>query len=383
VYLTREEERMLNGEYGEAVRLAIRTIVKVGEALNAEKLIKVKHVHVSGISYHNIGDAGLEFIRDLARSKAKVRVLSTINPLAFDLDLKADNLDLKFVEKQLEIINYLLDMGFTPSFTCTPYVIRRPKLGEHLSWAESSAVAYVNTVFGARTNREGGPLALLSAIVGRTYYAGVHLTENRIPRILVDVKVKVRTVAEAGVVGYMVGDLCKDKIPYIRGLNYLSNTMVKNLCAALATSSDLPMCIIEGISPEFYLFNKEFIEERIIIDGNLLKEYTNRLCDKGCITSTSFTGCPHIIISDVEYLSKILTTIRERKLKCIITTNRYTYWYFNATGLSVILNGNLSIVKDTCPVVSPSLARDMMSDSPKAIYYISRIHGRKMRLYIC
>jgi len=150
VYLTKEEERMLNGEYGEAERLAIRTIVKVGEALDAKKLIKVKHVHVSGISYHNIGDAGLEFIRDLARGKAKVKVLSTINPLAFDLDLKASSLDLKFVEKQLEIISYLLNMGFTPSFTCTPYVIRRPKLGEHLAWAESSAVAYANTVFGGK-----------------------------------------------------------------------------------------------------------------------------------------------------------------------------------------------------------------------------------------
>ena len=383
MYLTREEERMLNGEYGEAVRLAIRTIVKVGEALDAKKLIKVEHAHVSGISYYNIGDAGLEFIRDLARSEAKVKVFSTINPLAFDLDLKASDLDLKFAEKQLEIISYLLDMGFTPSFTCTPYVIRRPKLGEHLAWAESSAVAYANTVFGARTNREGGPLALLSAIVGRTYYAGVHLTENRIPKVLVDVKVKIRTVAEAGVVGYMIGDLCRDKIPYIKGLNYLNNTMVKNLCAALATSSDLPMCIIEGISPESCLFNKEFIEERIVIDENLLKEYNDRLCDKGCMTNTFFIGCPHVIISDVEYLSKILTMIEERKLKCIITTSRHTYWYFNATGLSVILNEYLSIVKDTCPVVSPSLARDLVSDSPKAIHYISRMHGRKMRLNVC
>ncbi len=381
MYLTKEEEKMLNGEYGRAEQLAIRTIVKVGEALGATKLIEVRHVHVSGISYFNIGDAGLEFIRDLARYDAKVKVFSTLNPLAFDLDLGVnESKNVEFVKKQLEIINYLLDMGFTPSFTCTPYVIRRPKLGEHLSWAESSAVAYANTVYGARTNREGGPLALLSALIGRTYYAGVHVIENRRPRVLIDVKVKVRSVGEAGLLGYIVGDLSKHRIPYIRGVNYFTNTMVKSFCAALATSSSLPMCIIEGISPETHLLDEGLLEEKIIVDEALIKEYIDKLPINVRAPNTFFIGCPHVSILDLEHVVNLLMPER---LRCIVSMNRFTYWYLNITGImSYLQRKGINIVKDTCIVVSPYLATDIVSNSMKAVYYVDRMHHKKVKLYL-
>ncbi len=85
MHLSPVEEKMLSGEYGEAVALAMRILVKVGETLGADRLIPVRHVHISGVSYSNIGDPGLEFIRSLMGRGAKTRVYTTVNPGCADL----------------------------------------------------------------------------------------------------------------------------------------------------------------------------------------------------------------------------------------------------------------------------------------------------------
>jgi len=175
MYLNNIQEKMLAGEYGWAVKKAMEIIVKVGESMGAEKLVEIAHAHVSGVSYSNIGEAGLEFLKEFVEKGGRVRVYSTINPGCIDLSGESRVIDKAFYEKQVLINNILREMGFQQTYTCIPYIHRVPKTGEHLSWSESSAVIYANSVYGARTNREGGPLALASAITGYTYYAGLHV----------------------------------------------------------------------------------------------------------------------------------------------------------------------------------------------------------------
>ncbi|MEB3825136.1 MAG: aconitase X catalytic domain-containing protein, partial [Desulfurococcales archaeon] len=220
LYLTREEERIYNGEYGEALQKAIRVIVKVGEALGASRLIRIRHAHVSGISYNNIGDAGLGFIEDLYRSGARFKVETTINPVGTDMDNPyiVPGVTPEFVSKQAKIIKYLSAMGAKPVMTCTPYYVDTIKPGWHLAWGESSAVAYANSVIGAWTNREGGPLALLAGILGKTYYAGVHLPENRLPRTRIVVEKYVEDQAYAGIIGKLVAEKTRRKPPLVQGL---------------------------------------------------------------------------------------------------------------------------------------------------------------------
>ena len=160
MYLTREEERTLNGENGWANQTCIRILVRLGELFHAEKLIPITSAHVSGISYKTLGDAPIEYLKALADADAKVKVKTTLNPQSFDSTYLTGKLPNDLKQKQLEILRQFNRMGLTRSLTCTPYYLSKPKQGSHMAWAESSAVVYSNSVFGAWTNREGGPSAL-------------------------------------------------------------------------------------------------------------------------------------------------------------------------------------------------------------------------------
>lgn len=127
MYLTREEERMLQGEYGPAVEKAMRVLVKTCECMGGERLTRVTHAHVSGISYLTIGEPGRTLICELAEMGARARVFSTINPTGIDVEKwEPMGIPRDFAEKQLDIIRAFRKMGFTESMTCTPYFLRPP-----------------------------------------------------------------------------------------------------------------------------------------------------------------------------------------------------------------------------------------------------------------
>jgi len=125
LYLTREEERVLAGEEGWAKAKALEVVVKVGEALGAERLQPIVHAHVSGVSYYNIGEPGRRLLEDLASSGARFSVPTTVNPIGFDLDapssLSIAEIDYRLVEGQRAIVRALAFMGARLTFTCTPY----------------------------------------------------------------------------------------------------------------------------------------------------------------------------------------------------------------------------------------------------------------------
>ena len=154
MYLTKEEEKMLNGEYGEATRKAMEILVALGDIFGADRLIEVSSVQVAGVSYDNIGDAGLEFLNELAKD-GKVKVTTTLNPAGMDIEnWKSLGISEEFAEKQIQVIEAFKKLGIIPTCTCVPYLIGNlPRFGEHIAWSESSAVAFANSVIGARTNR--------------------------------------------------------------------------------------------------------------------------------------------------------------------------------------------------------------------------------------
>src|SRR4030067_174911 len=178
--LAKEEEKMLNGEEGYAVRKSMEILVALGDIYGAKSLIKVGSVQVAGVSYHNLGDAGLEFLNELAVD-GRVKVLTTLNPAGMDLEnWQQLGISPEFAEKQNQVIAAFERMGILISCTCTPYLIGNlPLYGEHVAWSESSAVTFANSVLGAKTNREGGPSALAAAFVGKTPCYGVHPHEQQ------------------------------------------------------------------------------------------------------------------------------------------------------------------------------------------------------------
>jgi predicted aconitase len=161
-------------------------LVALGDIYGAERLVSVRSVQIAGVSYKNIGEAGLEWISDL---QGQVVVPSILNPAGMDLCCwKEMGVRDEFAQKQQRTIEAYRRLGVTIDCTCTPYQIYQGPTslagrGDHLAWSESSAVFYANSVIGARTNREGGPSALAAALVERLLYTATIRTRTNCPPI--------------------------------------------------------------------------------------------------------------------------------------------------------------------------------------------------------
>src|SRR3989304_4712581 len=251
MYLTEKEQRMLDGEEGYSVKKSMEILVALGDIYGAERLIKVGSVQVAGVSYHNLGDAGLEFLNELAKD-GKVKVLTTLNPAGMDLEnWRQLGISEEFAQKQNLVIDAFRKMGILISCTCTPYLIGNlPRYGEHIAWSESSAVTFANSVIGAKTNREGGPSALAAAFVGKTPNYGLHLDENRVPDVHVQVNTELSKLSDWGALGYAIGKKAENKIPYITGIKDAELDELKSFCASVVTYGAKPLFYMKGITPD-------------------------------------------------------------------------------------------------------------------------------------
>jgi len=382
--LSREEEKMWNGEYGPAVEKAIRVVVRVGESLGATQLVKVSHVHASGISYKNVGEPGRLFIKHLASMGARVSVFSTMNPAGMDLECWTQmGVPQEFAQAQREIVESLVKMGFHHVPTCTPYLIRRPSLGERLAWGESSAVGMANTYYGATTNREGGPLALMSAIVGRTYYAGLHLKENRVPRVRIVLDERVRRglgdPGVAGALGYVVGEIVGDTVPLLEGARSMNFDSIRAYVAAAGATGNIALTVIEGITPGWReLLKMSDSMERVQVEwSDITRVFEQARAESPDLV---FVGCPHATVSEMKMLLEVLEGCKRVRsdIEIWVSTSRNVYLEAKEIGLiERLARFGVIVVRDTCPMVSPVTARfrRVVTVSAKSLFYLPRTNG--------
>ena len=382
MYLTKEEERMLDGEEGYAVRKSMEILVALGNIYGAERLIKVGSVQVAGVSYHNLGDAGLEFLNELA-GDGRVRVLTTLNPAGMDLeDWRKLGISEEFAVKQNLVIEAFRKMGIIISCTCTPYLIGNlPRYGEHIAWSESSAVTFANSVIGAKTNREGGPSALAAGFVGKTPYYGLHLEENRVPDTHVDVKAKLIRLSDWGALGYCIGEDVQNKIPYITGIKDASLDELKTFCASVVTYGSKPLFHIEGITPGSEKHNPP--REKVIIQDGDIKEAYRSINDDVEAIDLVCVGCPHASIKEI---AEIASLLKNRKL-----SSNTQFWVATSRSMKDLADGRsytATIEKaggkfacDTCMAVAPLKGRfrSVATTSAKGCYY-SRHNAMKTKL---
>ncbi len=351
--LTKEQERMLAGEYGEVLERNFRLLVRLGEIYGADRMIPVGSVQVAGVSYKSIGDPGLEFLEDLASKGAKIKVPTMLNPPGMDLrDWKELGFPEDFAEKQLQIMDTFKKMGIAMTATCTPYLVgNMPRFGEHIAWSESSAVSFANSVLGARTNREGGPSALAAALCGVTPNYGLHLDEKRKPTLLVKVNAELKDNSDFGALGYHVGKIVKDGIPYFKGIKKAELEQLKALGAAMAASGAVALYHVEGITPEARLMSPDGLEV-IEVGEKELKEAYAKL-NTGESPDIVILGCPHASLKEIAELAGKLEGKRLKKPVWICTA-RATKEAASRMGLVEKIEGaGGKVVADTCTVVSP------------------------------
>lgn len=366
MYLTKEEERMLSGELGGPAAKAIEVLVRIGEALGAERLIEVSHAHVSGVSYFNIGDFGLEFLEDLSKAGAWFSIYTTANPYAALSDYGGKGFDGTIFDKQMRVVEALRRMGVR-SFTCTPYYVRRPRLGEHVAWAESSAVLYANSVLGAMTNREPGVVALFSGIAGRTYLGEAHRGLPSEARFVVEVE-RPEDQSEAGAYGLLIGESLGGSIPVVHGLAGSPESHLKEFLAAFATSSPSHLAILSGVTPGYGKVDTAAAERLTFRKSDILKLYSEI---DGCSSPLYLVGCPHL---SLEELGDILSKIGGVKSGELWLTVGDHY----AQHLSVRHVRNLKVVFGGCAVTTrlDLLGVDcVITDSAKALSYLPKLAG--------
>jgi len=385
--LTSKEQSLLAGHAGPAPQKAMRILETLGRIYGAERMIPVHSVQVSGVSYANLGEAGLEWLTEMAAGGGRAQVLTTLNPAGMDIEnYRALGIDEGFAENQRRVLAAFEKMGVVSTCSCTPYLFGNlPHFGEHIAWAESSAVCYANSVLGARTNREGGPSALAASLTGRTPAYGYHLDEYRRPTLQVRVVATLKENTDFGALGKVVGDklqsATRTKIPYITGIESASLENLKSLCASIATFGGVALFHIPGITPEAACCKPP--EETLILTqtdlDQALETMNNARSEEVDFVSL---GCPHLSLREIQRVAELLEGQQVNK-EFWITTSRPVKGMADRMGYTKIIeSAGAKFATDTCCVVAPIKGRfrALATDSTKACYYAHAKNNFKTRL---
>jgi hypothetical protein len=268
-------------------------------------------------------------------------------------------------------------MGIQTTCTCTPYLAGNlPRFGEHIAWAESSAVCFANSALGARTNREGGPSALAAALTGVTPEYGLHLDSARQPTVTVELHAVLHSEAthEFGALGKILGErlqsLESGSVPCILGFEAAPVESLKSFCASLATYGGTALFHVMGITPEA---DGLCLPKKVVrISQADLDAAINSLSDAspGQVDFVSL-GCPHLSLREIARLADLLQGKRVTR-EFWITTARPLKQMADRLGYTALIEASgAKFAVDTCCVVAPIKGRfhTMATDSAKACYY--------------
>lgn len=386
MHLTAEQQAMLDGEHGRATQKAMQILATLGRIYGAGKLIPVTSVQIAGVSYDNLGDAGLQFLQAMAEGGGKTRVLTTLNPAGMDIEnWQALGISEEFARNQQRVLEAFARMDVITTCSCTPYLVgNTPLFGEHIAWSESSAVCYANSVLGARSNREGGPSALAAALTGCTPEYGYHLDEQRNPSVHVVVEAALTENPHFGALGQAIAEMLAGQppqVPYISGVKSASLEQLKSFCASIATYAGTALFHMQGITPEAGKFDPP--ANQIVIKQKDIRQATDQMNDAEDVDLDFVSlGCPHLSIKEIARIAELVKGKRVTK-EFWITTARPTKAVADKMGYTPIIEASgAKFAADTCCVVAPIKGRfkGLVTDSAKACYYAYAKNRFKTRL---
>jgi phosphomecalonate degydratase large subunit len=373
--LTNPQQAMLDGEHGKATQKAMQILDALGTIYEAEEMLPVTSVQIAGVSYANLGEAGLQFLSEMADGGGKAQVLTTLNPAGMDTEnWQALGIPEDFARNQMRVLDAFARMGVITTCSCTPYLFgNTPHFGEHIAWAESSAVCFANSVLGARTNREGGPSALAASLTGFTPAYGLHLEANRRPTLTVHVDAEMTENHHFGALGKCIGDHLEGRgkrpVPWITGIERASVENLKSFCASIATYGGTALFHMPGITPEAQGYTAP--AESITITQAMIADTIDEINDPADEVDFVSLGCPHLSLREIARIAELLEGKQVTK-EFWITTARPTKQIADRMGYSQIIeDAGAKFAADTCCVVAPIKGRfkTLVTDSAKACYY--------------
>ena len=379
--LTKEQQALLDGAKGPTMAKVMKTLVQYGEIFGATKMAPV-----TGQYGHLVLSFGLTFLGpvfDLYQKLIDDGCLAgqkfTCDPRPYDKNVPqnpAQKAVAKFVfgkqaryEKQLKALG-LLDED---SYTCTCYldeIGNVPKAGDVLSWAESSAVVYANSVLGARCNRNSGIIELFGSVAGCVPYFGFLTDEGRKADWIVELKTT--SLPDAQILGSAIGMKVMDGVPYVKGLDrYLgaeltdaAKTYLKDFGAATASNGAVGLYHIENLTPEAKEQGEAIIKEGakvyVVDDAELKRVKDSYPCvwkDPDAAPKLCFLGCPHMTLEQlIDWTVKIERGLKESGhdhvlVPTVFTTSTGVLKQFNQTVYAGRLAKTGVIVSYICPLM--------------------------------
>lgn len=380
--LTKTQQEMLDGKQGEVMAKVAKTLVMYGEAFNAEKMVEVSSDYNHLVTSFGLGvlDPVYELMNTLIDAGVMSKQKFTADPRPLDPNVPANfiqNLIFKkfmynkqaFYEDQLQKLGLLDKDGFT----CTCYmheVGNTPKMGDVLSWSESSAVVYANSVLGARCNRNSGILDLMGSVAGFVPYFGLLTDEGRKAKWVI--KINTTKKPEAQLLGSAIGMKVMEDVPYVIGLDkYLGEelndaacTYLKDFGAACASNGAVGLYHIDKLTPEAKKYGEELIlkdaKEYVIDDAELervYKSYPVIWKKKDAKPKLCFIGCPHMSLEQLKtWTVNVNNKLRENKTKQVSIPTVFTaapgvIKEFNKTEYRSMLDESGVVLSYICPLM--------------------------------
>jgi len=387
--LTEQQKRMLEGEDGPIIGMAMNYLVKYGEAMDAEKLIPVKNVHaIFTIPMEGQAEEVVETLKMFGQSRVKAPTTTHVGFIDFK-KWREFGIDERRYKLQASLVPVAAQAGLQLTWTCAPEIVgNAPLKGQTCAWTESAAISYANGILGARTNREGAEAALPAAMTGVIPYFGNHITENRRGTILIDVEADLDNLSDWSTLGYYGGDLAGLGVPVFRKCRVPSLEEAKGMCAALATEGGVGMFHIIGITPEAPSEEAAFQGGQPISRHTFTNKDKNAVYERLNICSSPdadivMLGCPHATLTEIVEVAHLLEGKRiSENTKLWIATTDSIRSYAEKLGYDkMISDAGGSIMADTCPCISQiEMARNKryMTNSVKQAYYSPGQLGAKV-----
>lgn len=376
----------LAGAEGPALRLAMGLVVRAGEIHGAERLIDIGFAHIDACHYG--GQAHLDFALFMAEGGARMAVPAWTNTLPIsliDTDLRAEVGEPDFQANARRLTQLYLQLGCRPVWTCAPYQLPGgPGFGDQIVGSESNAVAYYNSVVGARTNKYGDFLDVAAALTGRAPDCGLHTDEGRRGRLLVTLEAVPEALRRADVfyhlLGHLVGRAAGSDVPVIDGLPAeTSKDQLKAVSAAVAASGGVGLFHAVGITPEAPSLEAAFQgrapERRVAIAPADLKAARAELSPArdGPLELVAL-GTPHFSLTEFADLVALLYGRRvDSGTRVYVSTSRHVRDLIADNGwLDGLINSGVRVIVDTCTYLTPAMREcrgRVMTNSAKWAYY--------------
>ena len=401
--LSDDEKAMLQGERGPAVRKAMQLLVRYGEALGAERFVDTNniagvpgssnlflqnHYKAAGGTYdviYSLFDLDSDEVVTVPRVNAySCHLQGGMDPnLWAEQGMSQEAFD-HFKQDEAAVAGH----GIQLLKTCTPYLAGNvPVKGEHCAWMESSAVVFLNSVIGARTNTEGRESTSAAMLTGKIPDWGFHRDEYRLGSHRIIVEVPVDSVIDWGMLGYFVGDAVEENIPVITGATGQPNLVRhKHFGAAAASSGGVEMYHIVGATPEAASLEMAFGPRRpvatIAYGPAERRKVYDTLNAQGSDPNVDYVmlGCPHF---SIEQMWEVATMLEGKKIH-----SGCNMWIFTSRSVKTVADNNgytkaiqdagARVMTDTCSAISqavPKGTKVVALDSAKQAHYLPAIMG--------